>query len=409
MNCTARAVCQRRARPAAVTVKATLPTLRFPPISSVWSCRLDQCPLARRQLGSTTRVGAVPAPCYPSIADASTFNANLLTPEIALVVALAAALIYALKVVFDTPSRKYSNNVGDEYDAWTEEGILQYYWGEHIHLGYYDDEERERGAFRKDFKKAKFDFTDRMLEWSGAKQPKRILDVGCGIGGTSRHLAKLFPSAEVVGITLSTRQQQTATRLAAEQGLNNAQFRVMDALKMEFADDSFDLVWACESGEHMPDKGLYVQEMTRVLAPEGQLVIACWCQRDREPFTPDEKAQLQFLYDEWAHPFFISKEQFVRLMQATGKLENTECADWTEPTLPSWRHSVWVGIVDPWIVIFKFNVALWYKVVREIVTIERMHRAFASGLMEYGMMRATKLPHKTLAQQESGALQLQTA
>lgn len=29
----------------------------------------------------------------------------------------------------------------------------------------------------------------------------------------------------------------------------------------------FDLVWACESGEHMPDKERYVQEMTRVLKP----------------------------------------------------------------------------------------------------------------------------------------------
>lgn len=72
-------------------------------------------------------------------------------------------------------------------------------------------------------------------------------------------------------------------------------------------DNSFDLVWACESGEHMPDKKRYVevsaspgtgcstrsstiswvlmhvvcwvvQEMVRVLKPGGTLVIACWCQ-----------------------------------------------------------------------------------------------------------------------------------
>jgi ubiquinone/menaquinone biosynthesis C-methylase UbiE len=41
----------------------------------------------------------------------------------------------------------------------------------------------------------------------------------------------------------------------------------MNALAMEFQDDSFDLVWACESGEHMPDKKAYVEEMTRVLKP----------------------------------------------------------------------------------------------------------------------------------------------
>ena len=43
--------------------------------------------------------------------------------------------------------------------------------------------------------------------------------------------------------------------------------QVRNALEMEFEDDTFDLVWACESGEHMPDKAKYVQEMTRVLKP----------------------------------------------------------------------------------------------------------------------------------------------
>ena len=55
--------------------------------------------------------------------------------------------------------------------------------------------------------------------------------------------------------------------LAAEQGLGNCSFQVMDALHMDFPDDTFDLVWACESGEHMPDKKKYIEEMTRVLKP----------------------------------------------------------------------------------------------------------------------------------------------
>jgi len=50
--------------------------------------------------------------------------------------------------------------------------------------------------------------------------------------------------------------------------------RVMDALAMEFPDNTFDLVWACESGEHMPDKKKYIEEMQRVLKPGGTLVVA---------------------------------------------------------------------------------------------------------------------------------------
>jgi hypothetical protein len=40
-------------------------------------------------------------------------------------------------------------------------------------------------------------------------------------------------------------------------------------------------------------------------------------------------------------------------------LGSVETADWTEPTIPSWRHSIWVGIYDPWIVIFKLNPFIW--------------------------------------------------
>ena len=95
----------------------------------------------------------------------------------------------------------------------------------------------------------------------------------------------------------------------------------MDALAMTFEDNTFDLVWACESGEHMPDKQKYIDEMTRVLKPGGTIVIACWCEREESaarPLSVQDKADLKFLYDEWAHPFFISIQQFGRHMQVGG-------------------------------------------------------------------------------------------
>jgi MPBQ/MSBQ methyltransferase len=299
---------------------------------------------------------------------------------------------FAVKRILDTPSRAYDQNVGEEYDAWTEEGILEYYWGEHIHLGYYNKAERDAGYLKKDFKQAKFDFIDQMLSWSGAKQPQKILDVGCGIGGTSRYLGAKFPGSAVQGITLSPKQVERGTQLAKDRGLSNVSFKVMDALKMDIPDNSYDLVWACESGEHMPDKKKYVDEMMRVLKPGGTLVIATWCQRDEtpeKPLTEEDKERLQFLYDEWAHPYFVSKEDYGRLLTKGGLAENVEVQDWTEPTIASWRHSVWVGVFDPWAVVFRGPV-IWYKVVREIVTLERMHRAFDDGLMEYGMIKCTK-------------------
>ena len=315
-------------------------------------------------------------------------------PPEALAVGTAAAVVgtAGVKFVLDRPSRKYEEgSVAREYDSWTQDGILEYYWGEHIHLGYYTKEEMEAGYKKKDFIEAKLDFCDEMLAWSECPdKPAKVLDVGCGIGGTSRHIAKTFgPDTRVTGITLSPKQVERATELAAEQNLPNASFRVMNALAMDFPDDTFDLVWACESGEHMPDKKKYVEEMVRVLKPGGRLVIATWCQRSTPPaFTDEDLVNLDYLYKEWAHPYFISIEDYASLVEGTTSMKEVDTDDWTRQTIASWRHSVWAGVWDPIPVFSRPNI--WYKTLRDIVCLERMRRAFGRGLMQYGMIKGVK-------------------
>jgi MPBQ/MSBQ methyltransferase len=232
---------------------------------------------------------------------------NIGIPATTAVVAGAAIGAIGVKTILDRPSRKYQDgSVAREYDAWTQDGILEYYWGEHIHLGYYNKEEMEAGYKKKNFIQAKYDFVDEMMKLGGIDQDVgkqvKVLDVGCGVGGTSRYLAKnLGPKAEVTGITLSPNQVARAQELAVEQDVPNAKFTVMNALEMDFPDNSFDIVWACESGEHMPDKKKYIEEMMRVLKPGGKFVMATWCQRDDRtvPFTEKDKRDLKFLYEEW--------------------------------------------------------------------------------------------------------------
>jgi MPBQ/MSBQ methyltransferase len=217
------------------------------------------------------------------------------------------------------------------------------------------------------------------------------LDVGCGVGGTSRYLAKnLGPKAEVTGITLSPNQVARAQELAVEQDVPNAKFTVMNALEMDFPDNSFDIVWACESGEHMPDKKKYIEEMMRVLKPGGKFVMATWCQRDDRtvPFTEKDKRDLKFLYEEWTHPYFISIEAYKDLIDETGLMNEVTTEDWNEQTIASWRHSIWVGVYDPRGFIFKPT--KYFKCVRDAYCLERMHRAFDRGLMQYGMFAGTK-------------------
>ena len=106
--------------------------------------------------------------------------------ELLLPLFLLVLFILFLFFIWRINARKYisSNTVALAYDAWTQDKLLERLWGEHIHLGFYP-----LGGKNIDFRKAKVQFVHELVKWSSLdKLPKgsRILDVGCGIGGSSR-------------------------------------------------------------------------------------------------------------------------------------------------------------------------------------------------------------------------------
>jgi MPBQ/MSBQ methyltransferase len=314
-----------------------------------------------------------------------------------------AALIAAL-ALYITTARRYesSNSVATSYDEWTEDGILEFYWGEHIHLGHYGAPPR-----KKDFLAAKSDFVHEMVKWgglSGLPAGTTVLDVGCGIGGSSRILAKDYGFA-VTGVTISPQQVQRAQDLTPE-GVT-AKFQVDDAMNLSFPDGSFDVVWSVEAGPHMPDKAVFARELMRVLKPGGLLVVADWNQRDvrataqngyrQVPLNFWEKPVMQQLLDQWSHPQFSSIEGFSELLMETGFVAGEVItADWTQETLPSWVDSVWQGIVRP-AGLVKFGFSGFIKSLREVPTILLMRLAFGAGLCRFGMFRAVRSPVSVFA------------
>ncbi|ERN42566.1 methylase involved in ubiquinone/menaquinone biosynthesis [Rubidibacter lacunae KORDI 51-2] len=302
---------------------------------------------------------------------------------------LIIVLLAVAVAIYLVTARKYreSNSVANAYDQWTDDGILEFYWGEHIHLGHYGSPPQ-----RKNFIAAKESFVREMVRWGGLDMLPHgttVIDVGCGIGGSSRMLAREY-GFSVTGVTISSGQVRRARELTPD-GLD-ATFVVGDAMALDFPDASFDVVWSIEAGPHIPDKALFAKELLRVLKPGGILVVADWNQRDdrQKPLNFWERPVMQQLLDQWSHPAFSSIEGFSELLTATGLVRgNVVADDWTEQTLPSWFDTIWQGVVRPWGWV-QYGIPGFIKSVREVPTILLMRLAFGAGLCRFGMFRAER-------------------
>ncbi len=99
----------------------------------------------------------------------------------------------------------------------------------------------------------------------------RILDVGTGSGDFAKLLATLFPGAEITGIDPDEKSLETAISVLTD---SKFRFIIMDAGQLVFPDNSFNLVTISNALHHLPDRGTVINEMKRVVTPEGYLVIS---------------------------------------------------------------------------------------------------------------------------------------
>ena len=127
-------------------------------------------------------------------------------------------------------------------------------------------------------------------------QGKRVLDAASGEGyGTA--LLAAAPACSATGVDIDERSVAHArARYAAE-------FEVADVRDMPFPDGSFDLVVSFETIEHVPDPELALDEMRRVLAEDGLLLIS----------TPNKD---QYLVDNEFHEREFTHDEFLALLSA---------------------------------------------------------------------------------------------
>lgn len=242
----------------------------------------------------------------------------------------------------EAPTDKEIKDKVHRYYHATTEDYLKYYqtdWHHHMHYGF--DRDLPRGG----------NPTEHMVRYmaglAALKNGDRLLDAGCGVGGSSIFLARTM-GCRCVGITLVESQGRLAKRFAAasaqkEPGSPLARFIVNDFHAPAFKPGAFDVVWALESFDHAVDKEAWVATMYAMLRPGGRLVVADGF-RGTKPSDPVQAQSYASFLAGWAVPHLCSPEE----MEAYGARAGFDLAhaeDISADVLPHARAIFRFGLI----------------------------------------------------------------
>lgn len=124
-------------------------------------------------------------------------------------------------------------------------------FGRHVHFGFWDNPARADGSIA-DFARAADALTLRIIKAANVRSGQRVLDVGCGIGGTLALLNEHFDHVELLGLNIDPSQIEQARHIACARPGNMVDFSIGDAMRLPYADESFDTVLAVECSFHFP-------------------------------------------------------------------------------------------------------------------------------------------------------------
>jgi ubiquinone/menaquinone biosynthesis C-methylase UbiE len=142
----------------------------------------------------------------------------------------------------------------------------------HVHWGFYDPLIAAPSA--AECVAAAEAMTVKLCSAARAGNGLRILDVGCGFGGTIAHLNEHYSGCELVGLNIDQRQIDLARKWVIARPGNTVKFVCGDACALPFADASFDVVTAVECIFHFPSRRTFFSEARRVLRPGGTLTLS---------------------------------------------------------------------------------------------------------------------------------------
>ncbi|KAL3420337.1 methyltransferase domain-containing protein [Phlyctema vagabunda] len=272
-------------------------------------------------------------------------------------------------------------------------------WGEHIHHGYFLTPEDTK-------EKAQLQLIELLLERSQVSKGSTVLDVGCGIGGTSRYLAKEF-GCNVIGVTISGRQVEMARKISLEASSSPAladgsiklgdkdgsvRFVELDAEKMgEFfttglEKKDFDCVWISEAMSHLPDKELFFRNAQLLLKQGGKLVIADWF-KDENLNEQQMEADIKPIEDGMLLPPLCTQTDYVKFAEKAGLTVFSEPMDISKQVSKTWDIS-WSLIQNP--ALWAFAISQGRDGLAFLQSFRAMRRGFANGNFRYAVISFQK-------------------
>lgn len=206
-------------------------------------------------------------------------------------------------------------------------------FGRHVHWGYWQQPQTATLS-PEDFQQATENLSEQVCLAGHIDNGWRVLDVGCGFGGTIALINEHYRAMQLVGLNIDERQLARARSTVIPLADNNITFQQGDACILPFADNVFDLVLAVECIFHFPSREQFFKEAYRVLKPKGYLALS--------DFLPSTVLS-PFTKMNWFGHFYghcnldYRSQQYRQLAQETGFNTLIE-RDITANTLPTYAY-----------------------------------------------------------------------